>query len=140
MPRAASHLETDVLILQRSLSRVQSLYRQSMPSQFAQLAPRGSGREPREKLVHGARERQEARTARGVIHDPHAQTHFRDPAPLGRIDHFTRRRKITQEMTSLCGSFGWSHFRPLLWHRSEHSLAQRQRWSRERDISCIIIV
>jgi hypothetical protein len=47
----------------RSLSRLQSLYRQLLPSQFAQLVPRGSGREPREGLVHGARERSEARGA-----------------------------------------------------------------------------
>jgi hypothetical protein len=60
MPRAASHLETDVLILLRSLSHVQSLSRQSLPSRLAQLVPQSSRGEPREKLVHGARGRQKA--------------------------------------------------------------------------------
>jgi hypothetical protein len=47
------------------------LYRQSMLLRLAQLVPRSSRSEPREKLVHGAREQQDARGPLWVIHDPH---------------------------------------------------------------------
>jgi len=61
-------LESD-FILKGFRSRVQSLNRQSMPSRLAQLAPRNSRREPRDKLVPGVLEWQKAHGALWVIHD-----------------------------------------------------------------------
>ena len=106
MPRATSHLETDVPILQRSLSRVQSLYRQSIPSQFAQLASRGSGCGPREKLVHGARERQAAPKHCGsfMIRMNNSKALSRSSASWTNWSFCVPTHlKITQEVTSLFG-------------------------------------
>jgi hypothetical protein len=40
-----------------------------MPSRLAQLVPRDSRREPREKLLHGVRERQKSARTPWVVHD-----------------------------------------------------------------------
>ena len=71
MPRATSHLETDV-INSAEKSKPRSVAVSSIIAVAVCTTGAASfGREPREKLVHGARERQAAHRALWVVHDPH---------------------------------------------------------------------
>jgi hypothetical protein len=98
-----------LLILQKSLSHVQSLYRQSLPSQFAQLVPRVSAVSPEGSsyIVHENGKQRAGHCGSFMIRMNNSNTFSRSSAFLDKLVILrAKHSKITQKMTSLCGSFG----------------------------------